>query len=101
MHIAFFLNLEHCELLVQIGCQLQSLVPSQLVCLTVYSHVVALTQPDPVVTQLVNQLAQRGFVFVDEGAEAQSLAVHLVPVFQVHLPSDPTLGLHAAVESPS
>lgn len=76
-------------------------VPSQLYYLTVNSHEVALTQPDPVVTQLVNQLLQRGVVLVDAGAETQSLGVHLVPLFQVHLPSDPTLELHKAVESPS
>lgn len=101
IQIAFLLNSEQKELLVQTGYQLQFVVPSQLCCLTVISHEVALTQPDPVVTQLVNQLLQRAVVFVDVGAEVQSLGEHLAPLFQAHLPSDPTLELHAAVESPS
>lgn len=101
VQIAFLLNYEQDELLVQTGYQEQVSVPSQLYYLTVNSQVVALTQPYPVVTQLVNQFLQRGFVFVDVGAEVQSLGEHLLPLFQVHLPSDPTLELHKAVESPS
>lgn len=101
IQIAFLLNCEQDEFSVHIGYQEQLFVPSQLYYLTVNSHVVALTQPDPVVTQLVNQLLQRGFVFVDVGADVQSLGVHLFAYFQVHLPSDPILVLHAAVESPS
>lgn len=101
IQIAFLLNCEQDEFSVHIGYQTQSFVPSQLYYLTVNSHVVALTQPDPVVTQFVNQLLQSGFVFVDVGAEVQSLGEHLFPLLQVHLPSDPILVLHACVESPS
>ncbi|CAD8055003.1 unnamed protein product [Paramecium primaurelia] len=98
--IDFFLNSLQFELLLQIGYHEQLLVPSQLYYLTVKSQVVYETHPDPVVTQFVKKLAQRGLVFKLVAAQVQSLATHLVPVFHVHLPSDPTLD-QQLVASPS